>query len=55
MMLLLKAKENEDNAEKAASSEERLRFYELAKAYKDEGEFQRKYLDEFEREMRECH
>ena len=47
----VKAKENEDNAEKAASSEERLRFYELAKAYKDEGEFQRKSLDEFEREI----
>lgn len=48
---LNKAHHNEENAKNASSSEESLKFYEIAKAYKEEAEFHRKSMDEFEREI----
>lgn len=46
-----RAKENENNAESASSSEDSLRFYEMAKVYKEEGDFHSKSLNEFESEI----
>ncbi|MGG2081640.1 hypothetical protein [Lysinibacillus pakistanensis] len=49
------AMKNARNAEKAAEStadsKEKLQYYELAKAYKDEAEYQRRFLSDFLEEV----
>lgn len=48
---LNKAKNVENAAEETNNPEEKLRYYEIAKAYKDEAEYQRRFLNDFLEEI----